>query len=104
MVGAKAFDFYALSWGVPRKPACNLVETAQRKSQVTALSQGGGTYQFETPQSTNWAWGDATFFAADVNGDGRSDYVLFKDIPASSTAPDGAILTALSQPNGSYVP
>jgi hypothetical protein len=34
MVGAKAFDFYALSWGVPRKPACNLVETAQRKSQL----------------------------------------------------------------------
>ena len=34
MVGSKAFDFYALSWGILRKPACNLVETAQRKSQV----------------------------------------------------------------------
>jgi len=32
MAGSKAFDFYALSWGVPRKPACNVVETAQRKS------------------------------------------------------------------------
>jgi hypothetical protein len=33
MAGSKAIDFYALSWGVPRKPAWNLIETAQRKSQ-----------------------------------------------------------------------
>jgi PGAP1-like protein len=32
-VHSKAIDYYALSWGVPRKPAWNLVETAQRKSQ-----------------------------------------------------------------------
>ena len=32
MVGSKAIDFYALSWGIPRTPACNLIETAQRKS------------------------------------------------------------------------
>jgi hypothetical protein len=34
MVGAKAFDFYALSWGILRKQARNLIETMQRKSQV----------------------------------------------------------------------
>jgi hypothetical protein len=32
MAWSKAIDFYALSWGVPRKPACNLADTAQRKS------------------------------------------------------------------------
>ena len=32
IAGSKAIDFYAISRGVPRKPACNLVETAQRKS------------------------------------------------------------------------
>jgi hypothetical protein len=37
MIGAKAIDFYAFSWGVPRKPACNVVETAQRKSQERLL-------------------------------------------------------------------
>src|SRR5215216_451558 len=38
MAWSKAVDFYALSWGVPRKPAYNLAETAQRKSQVPALA------------------------------------------------------------------
>jgi hypothetical protein len=39
-VGSKAIDYYAFSWGVPRKPACNVVETAQRKSQPqTALER-----------------------------------------------------------------
>jgi len=33
MTGSKAIDFYAFSWGVSRKPACNLADTAQRKSQ-----------------------------------------------------------------------
>jgi hypothetical protein len=33
MVGSKTFDFYALSWGILRRIACNVVETAQRKSQ-----------------------------------------------------------------------
>ena len=33
MTWSKAIDFYALSWGIPRMPACNLVETTQRKSQ-----------------------------------------------------------------------
>jgi hypothetical protein len=38
MVDAKAIDFYTLSWGISRKPARNLIETAQRKSQgVTGL-------------------------------------------------------------------
>jgi hypothetical protein len=32
MAGSKAIDFYVLSWGVPRTSACNLIETAQRKS------------------------------------------------------------------------
>ena len=33
-------EFYAFSWGVPRKPARNVVETAQRKSQPqTALER-----------------------------------------------------------------
>ena len=36
MAWSKAVDFYALSWGIPRKPACNLAETAQRKSQKIA--------------------------------------------------------------------
>ena len=31
--GSKAIDVYVFSWGGPRKPACNVVETAQRKSQ-----------------------------------------------------------------------
>ena len=40
IAGSKAIDFYAFSWGVPRKPACNVVETAQRKSQPqTALER-----------------------------------------------------------------
>jgi len=30
---SKDIDLYALSWGVPRKPAWNVAETAQRKSQ-----------------------------------------------------------------------
>ena len=34
MAESKAFDFYALSWGILRKPARNLIETAQQKSQV----------------------------------------------------------------------
>jgi len=33
-VGSKTIDLYALSWGVPRKRAWNLVGTAQRKSQL----------------------------------------------------------------------
>jgi hypothetical protein len=33
MAWPKAVDFYALSRGVPRKPACNVAETAQWKSQ-----------------------------------------------------------------------
>src|SRR5215217_4365062 len=34
----KAIDFYVLSCGSFRKPACNLVETAQRKSQTATRS------------------------------------------------------------------
>jgi hypothetical protein len=37
MAGSKAIDFYALSRGVPRKPARNLIETAQRKSQYIRI-------------------------------------------------------------------
>ena len=37
MAGSKAIDFYALSRGVPRKPARNLIETAQRKSQILSV-------------------------------------------------------------------
>jgi hypothetical protein len=33
MASSKAIDFYAFSWSAPRKPARNLIETAQRKSQ-----------------------------------------------------------------------
>jgi hypothetical protein len=36
-VGLKAIDFYVFSWGVPRTPACNLIETAQRKSQKSGF-------------------------------------------------------------------
>src|SRR4029453_11192724 len=36
MAWSKAIDFYALSWDILRKPAWNLVETAQRKSQCNA--------------------------------------------------------------------
>ena len=32
-VDSKTNDVYVLSWDVPRKPACNLVETAQPKSR-----------------------------------------------------------------------
>ena len=38
MAGSKAIDFYALSRGVPRKPARNLIEIAQRKSQICLFS------------------------------------------------------------------
>jgi hypothetical protein len=34
---AKAIDSCAFSWDAPRKPACNVVETAQRKSQFSYL-------------------------------------------------------------------
>ena len=34
IVGAKAIDLYAFSWGVPRTPASNLIDTAPRKSQL----------------------------------------------------------------------
>jgi hypothetical protein len=36
VVWSKAIDFYEFSWGVPRIPACNVVETTQRKSQHIA--------------------------------------------------------------------
>jgi hypothetical protein len=42
----KAIDVYALSWGVPRTPACNVAETAQRKSQrdtTAAVFEQGDT-------------------------------------------------------------
>src|SRR5215217_2496530 len=34
---SKPIDFYVISWGVPRRPAYNLAETAQRKSQVNSM-------------------------------------------------------------------
>ena len=37
IAGSKAIDFYAFSWGVPRTPAYNLIETAQRESQTISL-------------------------------------------------------------------
>ena len=37
IAGAKAIDMYAFSWGVPRTPASNLIDTAQRKSQVFSV-------------------------------------------------------------------
>jgi hypothetical protein len=39
IAGSQAIDFYAISWGVPRKAAWNLVETAQRKSHPLALQR-----------------------------------------------------------------
>src|SRR5262245_19206851 len=39
IAGSKAIDFNAFSWGVPRTLACNLIETAQRKSQHTPLAR-----------------------------------------------------------------
>ena len=38
IAGSEAIDFYAFSWGVPRTPAYNLIETAQRKSQEIAIT------------------------------------------------------------------
>ena len=49
MVGAKAFDFYALSCGSFRKQSRNLIETAQRKSQSirqTCRLQGKSFFKF----------------------------------------------------------
>jgi hypothetical protein len=40
MAWSKVIDFYVLSWGVPRTPACNLIETAQRKSQFFIFVRG----------------------------------------------------------------
>jgi hypothetical protein len=38
MAWPEAIEFYALSCGSSRKPACNVVETAQRKSQITSAT------------------------------------------------------------------
>jgi len=38
-VGSKATDFYAFSWDCPGSPACNLIETAQRKSHPLGVEQ-----------------------------------------------------------------
>src|SRR5512145_2945428 len=51
MAWSKAFDFYAFSWGAPRKPARNVAETAQRKSQVFA---GGGAYGVRQEDTRAW--------------------------------------------------
>jgi hypothetical protein len=40
MAWPKAIDFYALSCGSSQKPAWNLIETAQRKSQQVVLLSG----------------------------------------------------------------
>ncbi len=67
---------------------------------TTAVSDGFGGHNIErTP--TDWAWGTPTFFAADVNGDRRADYVLFASVDELSTDP-GAIQTALTNASGGY--
>jgi hypothetical protein len=72
--GSKAIDFYALSWGVPRKIACNVVETAQRKSHPL---EGSGQEAIPLPHTTfdvffvafrsalhpRWAIADASVFS-----------------------------------------
>ena len=59
---------------------------------VTALATGLDTYDFERTAST-WKRGAPVFFAADIDGDGKSDYVLFRK---------GVMQTATRRPDGSY--
>ena len=50
----KAIDFYALSCGSSRKPACNLSETAQRKSQAGCMRWAEKMYaRSAEPKETN---------------------------------------------------
>jgi RHS repeat-associated protein len=65
---------------------------------VTALLGNGG-YQFER-QPTDWARGEPLFFAADINGDGKADYVVLKSVVPGA---DGAIQTAMRQLDGTYL-
>ncbi len=79
----------------PQTPDCTV-----NYDLVTALSLGNGDYQFER-QPTGWERGSPTFFAADVNGDGKSDYVVLKSVPDGSNA-DGAIQIAATRPDGTF--
>ncbi|GIH02581.1 hypothetical protein Rhe02_06480 [Rhizocola hellebori] len=67
---------------------------------TTGLSDGVGGYNM-VRQNTDWRWGNPNFFAADINGDRRADYVLFASVDEQSTDP-GAIQTALSNATGEY--
>ena len=69
------------------KPGCTV-----NYELVTALATGQDQYDFERT-ATTWKRGSPVFFAADIDGDGRSDYVLFRE---------DAIQTATRRPDGSY--
>lgn len=69
---------------------------------VTALSAGDHYASFER-EKTPWDRdrGQPTFFAADINGDGKDDYVLFTSI--ADPGEPGAIQTAYRRPEGTWV-
>jgi RHS repeat-associated protein len=67
---------------------------------VTALSAGDHYATFER-EKTTWDRGQPTFFAADINGDDKDDYVLFKSIANPGEA--GEIQTAYRGFEGAWV-
>jgi RHS repeat-associated protein len=71
---------------------------------VTAFSQGDGSYQYERVP-TSWtvpAPYEANLVNADISGDGKTDIVLFQDLPVTTASPDGTIFTAIRAPDGDY--
>lgn len=79
----------------PTDPGCEV-----HYELVTGIASGGVGYGFEPPQDTKWRRGSPTFFASDINGDGKDDYVLFKSIPGPGQS--GAIETAMRSPDGTF--
>jgi len=53
MAWSKAIDFHALSWGVPRKPAYNVAETTQRKSQKCMINSYSMNESYMNPSLDN---------------------------------------------------
>jgi RHS repeat-associated protein len=79
----------------PTDPGCEV-----HYELVTGIASGGAGYEFEPPQDTKWPLGSPTFFASDINGDGKDDYVVFKSITGPGQS--GEIETAMRSPDGTF--